>query len=163
MTPSTSPALAPGPVPDTEDTPKTALPPETPPEDSAGNAPVTEPASPSELPDPPSMLSDREARLMEREAAIAARERRFIARENLLALGLPEVLLDHFDFSSDASVEAALHIASLASRSAPGTPAAPVPAASAPPATSFATYLERARLFQQDPAAYALMVNDRKC
>ena len=160
MTPSTSPALTPGPVPDTEDTPKM---PETPPEDSAENAPATEPASPSELPAPTSPLLDREAALLEREAAIAVRERRFLARENLLALSLPEALLDHFDFSSDASVEAALQIASLASQSAPVTPAAPVPAASAPPAPSFATYLERARLFQQDPAAYALMVNERKC
>lgn len=100
---------------------------------------------------------EREAALAERERQLNVRERHWKAKEHLFALGLSDDILDLVDLSSDEALEKSLRIAALASASAPAAPAAP--RAAAAPAPAFASYLDRARLFQQDPAAYALMVN----
>lgn len=100
--------------------------------------------------------------LAHRERELASRERQFQARQHALALGLGPDILAHFDYSSDEAFHNSLQIATLAMRSAAGLAPAGVPAASRPPAPAFATYLERARLFQEDPVAYQQMVNEAK-
>lgn len=107
--------------------------------------------------DPFPALFEREAALAERERQLNVRERHWKAREHLFALGLSDAILDLVDLSSDETLEKSLRIAALASAAAPAAPAAP--RAAAAPAPAIASYLDRARLFQQDPAAYALMVN----
>lgn len=107
-------------------------------------------------------LDQREADLAAREEAFALREREFQARENLLALGLPEEILTHMDFGSDHSVASALRIAALASRSQPTVPAVPVPRQATPPAPAFASYLERACLFLEDPDHYKHMTKNKQ-
>lgn len=92
--------------------------------------------------------------LDQREAAIALRERRFQAREHLLAMNLDEDILEHLDYSCDQALDASLRLVSLASRSA----AAPVPPATGPRPPAFGTYVERAKLFAEDPVAYRQMV-----
>ena len=127
----------------------------TPPDPAPAAAPVPDPAAP---PSPDQRLLDLSAR----EAALEARERQFHAREHVLALGLDPAILAHFDYSSDAALQNSLQVAALASRAATGMPLAAIPAAARPPAPSFATYLERARLFREDLAAYALMVEEQR-
>lgn len=99
----------------------------------------------------------REAALTAREEALAVKERRFMAREHLLAMGLPEEILQHVDCGSETGMEQALKIAALAAQAAARVPALPVPPTSQPPAPAFASYVDRARLFQEDPEAYRLM------
>ncbi|NLX83539.1 MAG: hypothetical protein GXZ04_06975 [Clostridiales bacterium] len=99
-------------------------------------------------------LAQKEAELTAREEALLQRERRFHARENLLALGLPEEILSHVDYGSDSAVASALRIAALASRHPSALPALPVPQQTKPPSPAFASYLERARLFMEDPEGY---------
>ena len=121
----------------------------------------------SPLPEIPAAEADmkgREEALQAREAALAEKERRFAAREHLLAMGLPDSILAHVDCGSDQAVEAALTIAALSARAASQVPALPVPATSKPPAPAFASYVDRARLFREDPEAYKLMqVNNTGC
>lgn len=109
--------------------------------------PPVELAQSPDIPDPVS-------RLEQREAAIALRERRFQAREHLLAMNLDEDILEHLDFSSDQALDASLRLVSLASKNA----AAPVPLAAGPRPPAFGTYVERAKLFAEDPVAYRQMV-----
>lgn len=128
--------------------------------------PVDVPETPHQPDNPaeqaPSGLAQKEADLSAREAAIARRERKFQARENLLALGLPEEILTHMDFGSDDAVASALRIAALAARSQPAVPAVPVPRQATPPAPAFASYLERARLFLEDPEHYKHMTEHKQ-
>ncbi len=98
--------------------------------------------------------------LAQREAALAIRERQFEAREHLLALGLPRDILPHLDYSSDEALANSLKVATLAAGQAAAGPGAP-PAAR-PPAPQFATYVDRARLFQEDPVLYRDMVNQQQ-
>ena len=118
--------------------------------------PAAAPASATATPADP--LAD----LAEREAALAVRERRFEAREHVLALGLNPQILEHFDYSSPDALAASLRVATLAAQSQPPAAAPAVPAAARPLAPQFATYLERARLFETDPAAYREMVNQSR-
>lgn len=112
--------------------------------------------SPSEKRGPEAALTERLMALDRREAELTLRERRFLAMERLGEMSLPKTLLAHLDLSSGEALENSLKLAFLASKGAPE--AAPVPrAAPALKPPPFATYLERAKLFEEDPAAYALM------
>jgi hypothetical protein len=125
-------------------------------------APAAAPAAPDPAapPAPPEPLS-LEARLQAlaaREAELDARERRFKAREHVMALGLDPAILAHIDYSSDEALQNSLQVAALASRAPQAAAPAPVPQAVQPPAPQFATYLERSRLFREDPVAYQRMI-----
>lgn len=111
------------------------------------------------IPAPPIDTLGILADLAERERTLATRERQFHARQHALALGLDAAILAHFDYSSDDALQNSLQIATLAMRSTAGILPAAVPAAAKPPAPAFATYLERARLFQEDPVAYKQMID----
>lgn len=121
------------------------------------DGPLAEGVQPQPAADPEPTLDMKEQALVERETALAQRERRFLAREHLMAMGLPEEILQHVDCGSDAAMEQALTIAALSARAAAQVPALPVPASSRPPAPAFASYVDRARLFLEDPEAYRLM------
>ncbi len=90
--------------------------------------------------------------LAAREKALEQRERHIKAKGRLSELGLPGSLLNHLDLSSDEALEQTLALAGKAASLAIGAPRA-----ATPPIPPFATYLERARLFEEDPAAYALL------
>lgn len=98
--------------------------------------------------------------LAAREAALEVKERHFQAREHILALGLPPSTLDLVDLHSEESMQQSLKLAAAALAAAPKLPPVPpVPRDAAPPAPSFASYIDRAQLFQTDPAAYQQMVS----
>lgn len=152
--------------PETGQAPQRAFPIPTPPIVPPAPAPAPPPA-PDPAPDPapepapaPEPLSP-EARLRAldaREAELDARERRFKAREHVMALGLDQAILAHFDYSSDEALQNSLQVAALASRAQAAAPPAPVPPAVQPPAPQFASYLERSKLFREDPVAYQRMI-----
>lgn len=106
--------------------------------------------------DPETALDERLEALNRREAELTIRERRFLARQRLNEMNLPEALLSHLDLTSGEALENSLKLALLASKGAQEPSSAPRAAPSLKP-PPFATYLERARLFEEDPAAYALM------
>lgn len=105
---------------------------------------------------------ERETSLEEREQAIALRERQFLAREHLIALNLPREVLELVDCSTDRALDASLRLASAvyqaAAAAAPPVSAPPLAASPAPP--RFATYVDRAKLYQEDKAAYQEMVQN---
>ena len=105
---------------------------------------------------PENDLGERLEALNRREAELTQKERRFLARQRLSEMNLPEALLAHLDLSSGEGHENSLKLALLASKGAqePGSAPRAAPSLKPPP---FATYPERARLFEEDPAAYALM------
>lgn len=96
--------------------------------------------------------------LRQGEEALLRKERLFSAIASLNDLGLSQNILEHLDVSSDETLEQSLRLAALAAASAVSP--APIPRAAAPRAPQFGTYLERAKLFQEDPAAYQSMVNN---
>lgn len=110
---------------------------------------------------PPSM-EEREKELTARESALAQRERRLEATNHVLALGLDRAILDLFDYSSDEALANSLQLAALAAQAQPSVAPAPIPLASMPPMPAFATYVERARLFAEDPVAYAQMQEQQR-
>lgn len=124
-------------------------------------APAAAPAAPDPAAPPapePLSLEARLQALAAREAELDARERRFKAREHVMALGLDLAILAHIDYSSDEALQNSLQVAALASRAPQAAAPAPVPQAVQPPAPQFATYLERSRLFREDPVAYQRMI-----
>lgn len=124
-------------------------------------APAAAPAAPDPAAPPapePLSLEARLQALAAREAELDARERRFKAREHVMALGLDPAILAHIDYSSDEALQNSLQVAALASRAPQAAAPAPVPQAVQPPAPQFATYLERSKLFREDPAAYQRMI-----
>ncbi len=124
-------------------------------------APAAAPAAPDPAAPPapePLSLEARLQALAAREAELDARERRFKAREHVMALGLDPAILAHIDYSSDEALQNSLQVAALASRAPQAAAPAPVPQAVQPPAPQFATYLERSRLFREDPVAYQRMI-----
>lgn len=108
-----------------------------------------------EATDTPPENEERLVELTRREEALKERERRFMARESLSSLSLPESLLPHLDTATDTGLERSLTLLRLVIGAQKEPPLAPKAVSPRPPA--FATYLERARLFEEDPAAYALM------
>ena len=124
-------------------------------------APAAAPAAPDPAAPPapePLSLEARLQALAAREAELDARERRFKAREHVMALGLDPAILAHIDYSSDEALQNSLQVAALASRAPQAAAPAPVPQAVQPPAPQFATYLERSKLFREDPVAYQRMI-----
>ena len=75
-----------------------------------------------------------------------------------LAPDLDPAILAHIDYSSDEALQNSLQVAALASRAQAAAPPAPVPPAVQPPAPQFASYLERSKLFREDPVAYQRMI-----
>lgn len=130
--------------------------PQSPDTEQPGEITAPNPPPETETQDPETALNERLEALNRREAELTIRERRFLARQRLNEMNLPEALLSHLDLSSGETLENSLKLALLASKGAQEPPSAPRAAPSQKP-PPFATYLERARLFEEDPAAYALM------
>ncbi len=117
--------------------------------------PEIDPATTTKAPETEADQQDLLLEIAQREEAVKKRELAFAARERIMEWQLPEGLIAHLNLDSQEGLESSLALAKEAysfSRTTKGAPLAAKP--SLPP---FATYLERARLFEEDPAAYALM------
>lgn len=92
--------------------------------------------------------------LEQREQALVRAERQLKARQMISSLGLPESVLMYLDLDSDQGLERSVHLADCLANAGSAPPAAP------PPVPAFATYRDRAALYQQDQGSYRRMAGE---